>query len=171
MVTNNAWHRTIDSLTGNLNRSFGYTNSFDRADAVHSAIYRLLTLQKANSMNLNEDDLSRWLKCVATRMLIDFKRAKKHTTSFCDLYVQSDTLNQSEFEPIDAYNVRSSDIGLDIHSALSNLTPSLRSCFELHTQGFSAEEISAMLSIGREAVHKRIQRARKELRSNLKDYL
>ena len=91
---------------------------------------------------------------------------------FADLSQEKDC---NDVDPQFALNanpvISGSDIGLDIHAALVHLSPSLRCVFELHTQGFKAEEIALMLFMTRDAVHKRVQRARREMQIFLSDYL
>ncbi len=169
MNTQASWSGTLSHVATNLYRSFGYTTTQDRADALHGAVLRLLSLQNTSGLGLSDEDLRRWLHCVASRMLLDARRMQLRTTLFSDLSIATDT--HAEEEPPEYLFYESEYEGIDICYALQRLSPSLRTCFELHSQGFHAEEIALTLGLHREAVHKRIQRARIEMQRNLKEYL
>ncbi len=167
----NLWQGTMSNVATHLYRSFGYATSHDRADALHNAILRLLSLQAKSGIHLHEEELRKWLHCVASRMLLDARRMQLRTTVFSDLG-SSETIPESELDlDDDFFEELPTQHSLDISYALQRLSPSLRACFELHSQGFSAEEVACTLGLGRDAVHKRIQRARRELQMNLKEYL
>ncbi len=174
MINAYSWPQTMSNVATNLYRSFGYTTVHDRADALHGAILRLLTLQNKSGLRLPDDDLKRWLHCVASRMLLDARRMQLRTTSLQDV---TDTITMGESETERDYPIHSSSMkslpfqGLDISFALQSLSPSLRASFELHSQGFNADEIATTLGMSREAVHKRIQRARREMQLRLHAYL
>lgn len=170
MSTPPAWQTTMTAVAGQLYRSFGYASAQDRADALQNALLRLLSLQRTSGLSMNEDDMRKWLQCVAARMLVDAYRGKRQLICFTDVYADSEDSTTAHEPELDGKS-GVSDIGMDIGSALFRLSPSLRFPFELHSQGFTCDEIANILDISREAAHKRVQRARREMRRQLRDYL
>lgn len=62
------------------------------------------------------------------------------------------------------------DVGLDVDALLSKLSPDLRAAVILHDiEGYSHEEIGAMLDISLTAARMRLYRARQELRAFLRE--
>ncbi len=171
MSTPPAWHATMTAVAGQLYRSFGYTSAQDRADALQNALLRLLSLQRTSGLIMNDDDMRKWLHCVATRMLVDSHRGRRYLQNFADSADTDDDIPLGVREHATTATAAESDIGMDIGSALYRLSPSLRFPFELHSQGFNCEEIAGVLNISRDAAHKRVQRARREMRRYLRDYL
>ncbi|MFM7774641.1 MAG: RNA polymerase sigma factor [Candidatus Kapaibacterium sp.] len=171
MTTPPAWQTTMTAVAGQLYRSFGYASAQDRADALQNALLRLLSLQRASGLRMNDDDMRKWLQCVATRMLVDAYRGRRHVLCFTDAYSVDEETNAVVNEPELDSKSGVSDIGMDIGAALFRLSPSLRFPFELHSQGFTCDEIADILDISRDAAHKRVQRARREMRRQLRDYL
>ena len=173
------WPSTMSHVASHLYRSFGYASPHDRADALHNAILRLLSLQNTSGLGLKDEELRKWLHCVASRMLLDARRMTMRTTLFSDLPVLRDSQEIADDElghvgqlgHVNGGGYVCEHEAIDISYALQSLSPSLRACFELHSQGFHADEIAFTLGLSRDAVHKRIQRARFELQRNLHEYL
>ena len=171
MSSSPSWHAAISTVSSRLYRAFGYTSPQDRADALQNAVLRLLSLQRTSGLYMNDEDTINWLHCVASRMLVDAYRGRTQTKVFSDAFTTSDDSSVSVHEPSVKPAQGTSELGMDIGSALYRLSPSLRLPFELHSQGFSCDEIAVVLHITRDAAHKRVQRARREMRRLLKDYL
>ncbi len=140
----------------------------DREDALDCAQEAMLRIWRALSSYRRQASFSTWVYRIATNTCLDFLRKKKVRPS-----VSLDALTDAGFSPAD--DSARPDLhaeGLAQRQALSegiaSLPPEMRAALVLRdVQGFSYEEVSAILDAPLGTVKSRINRAREKLRSIL----
>jgi RNA polymerase sigma-70 factor (ECF subfamily) len=128
-------------------------------DLVHDVF---LGLPRALTTFEGRGSFEGWLKRVAARTgLMKLRHARSRSAR---LQRQGWTMPRFASPP-------DADTGLDLESALRELTPTLRAAFVLReVQGYSYEEVADLLGISRGTARVRVLRARRVLRALLEGY-
>lgn len=136
-------------------------NSHDAEDAVHQAFLTIANKFKKIS-EIPCQEIEGYIVIIIKNTSINIydsnKRRSKRTSELdkCDVSVEINFFEQFEFE--------------ELKKAISRLPQIYKDIVYLHfLEGFTVKEISKMLSISQEAVWKRIERAKKLLKSILEE--
>ncbi len=127
----------------------------DIADLVQETFEKAL---KARPPVRNDDELRAWLFVVLRNQFVNKHRA---VAAFMSVPCEMLALPAREPEAMPLW--RQIDIEV-VHGALSRLSPTLRTTFELRVAGHSLREIARMLGIPEATVAVRLHRARQRLR-------
>jgi RNA polymerase sigma-70 factor (ECF subfamily) len=137
-------------------------NAADARDLVQD------TFERAARLGLPEElrNPSAWLVTIMNNLFIDRCRARARRPTHEPLVEQHANVTQIDPDPPEpAWSRITVD---DIRAALTELDPSYREVYELHTfQRWSYEQLAERLAIQRVTVGTRLNRARKKLREVL----
>ncbi len=142
--------RAIDEYGDSLYRlcSVMLSNREDAQDAVQDCFLRYMT--KAPDFNSAEHEKA-WLIRTASNLCRDMLRKRKHTS-----FVSLDEIR----------NLAVSEDSVQILGLLMRLEEKQRAVMHLHyVEGYSVDELSALLGISSSAAKKRLQRGRDALRN------
>lgn len=136
----------------------------DDAEAEDVAQEALLRLwRNASGLELGPGGLRPWLRRVVSNLCIDRVRSGRHLVVVDELPEQSEPAPQLEA-------LESRDLSRRVDAALKALPERQRLALTLfHFEGLSQSEVGATLGISEEAVESLLARARRTLKSTLKD--
>ncbi len=113
--------------------------------------------------------LAKWLRGIARKLILAHYSRQKTNPVYCQdtvLQVLDDRIDYIDQKPGDSWN----DKVFALSHCLDRLAPSLRQCIELfYHDARKTEEIAKVLQCSREAIKKRLQRARRVLAECLRN--